>query len=127
MTNKMYTENFQDVEEYCGKCLNLQKIYEKKKTNTMTLDDLGKFRYICSYCRLNAGIFKGDAILGAYMLKKDTKLPKGKGRSSVIPAGTVEAILEQIEQGVSYKVIAERTGISESTIYRIKKRNSKKN
>ena len=46
MSTKMYTEGFQDVEDFCGKCQNLQEIYEKKKANTMTLDDLGKFRYV---------------------------------------------------------------------------------
>ena len=119
--SRMYKEPLQDVNVHCAKCKPLQTTYEKKVNCTMTMDDLGKLREKCTICSpTRGGIYKADSNLGAYKPQTSSKLPKGKGKTSLIPKSTIEAVQKQLKEGVSYSVIAERTGLSKSTISRIK-------
>ena len=117
----MYKEPLQDVNVHCAKCELLKLTHEKKVNGTMTMDDLGKLREKCTICSpTRGGIYKADSNLGAYKPQTSPKLPEGKGRTSLISKNTIEAVLKQIKEGVSYNDIAERTGLSKSTISRIK-------
>ena len=119
--SRMYKEPLQDVNIHCAKCELLQTTYEKKVNGTMTQKDLGKLRKKCTICSpTRGGIYKADSNLGAYKPQTSPKLPKGKGKTSLIPKSTIEAVQKQIKEGVSYSDIAERTGLSKSTISRIK-------
>lgn len=119
--SRMYKEPLQDVNVHCAKCELLQTTYEKKVNGTMTQKDLGKLREKCTICSpTRGGIYKADSNLGAYKPQTSSKLPKGKGKTSLIPKSTIEAVQKQLKEGVSYSVIAERTGLSKSTISRIK-------
>ena len=118
---RMYEVPLQDVNVHCAKCELLKLTHEKKVNGTMTMDDLGKLREKCTICSpTRGGIYKADSNLGAYKPQTSSKLSKGKGKTSLIPKSTIEAVQKQLKEGVSYSVIAERTGLSKSTISRIK-------
>lgn len=122
---RMYETPLQDVNVYCEKCKLLKATYEKMIEDKITKEDLGDLRKKCTKCKTSKdGIYKADAILGAYNPKKN-KLPVGKGKSSLITKKNKEAILEQIKQGISYREISRRTGYSIATISRIKNENEK--
>lgn len=115
---KMYETEFQDVNKHCKKCKLLEETYEKLEKGTMTSDDLGDLRKECTNCkRSKSGIYKADAILGAYSKKKP---PKGGKRKSRINSKNKEAVLKLIKKGVKYREIAELTGFSISEISRMK-------
>jgi len=125
----MYKRPYQDVNKFCGKCKLLQIAHNEQAQGKLTMQTLGDLRVQCTKCRTsysstNKGIYKADAILGAYIPPK-AKLPPGKGKRSIIPETTIKAILKQIEEGISRREVARRTGLSVSTISRIyKKRQS---
>ncbi len=120
----MYEYPFQDVNNFCVKCEHLEKAYFEKENNALTFQTLGKMREMCTKCRGGAwsnstrGIYKADAILGAYSPPKRV-LPLGKGRKSKIPVNVVKAIIKQAEEGVSFREIARRTGYSVPTISKV--------
>ena len=118
---RMYEEPLQDVNIHCAKCELLKSTHEKMVNGTMSKEDLGDLRRKCTICSpTRGGIYKADSNLGAYKPQPSSKLPKGKGKTSLIPKSTIEAIQEQLKKGVSYSVISDRTGLSQATISRIK-------
>ena len=146
----MYKVAFRNVEEYCLKCKKMKKMLDnvkkikkmlqqenkevsiEKLLGAISLDDLGDLRVKCTGCKCGIeGIYKADAIITALILleieeiKKKPVLSVGTGRKSTIKKETKEAIYRQIDEGISYKVIAQRTGWSEKTIYRLNKERKK--
>lgn len=133
----MYEYPLQDVSKFCDKCKYLKKAITEKEAKKLSSQTLGDFRKACTTCRGGAwsnkyrGIYKADAILGAYMgaYKLCKKiLPPGKGRKSIIPANTIKSILKQYDEGLSAREIARRTGYSHPTILKvIQQRNQQRN
>ena len=111
--SRMYKEPLQDVNVHCAKCELLKLTHEKMVNGTMTPEDLGDLRKKCTICSpTRGGIYKADSNLGAYKPQTSPKLPKGKGKTSLMPKSTIEAVQKQIKEGLSYGVIMERTGLS---------------
>lgn len=127
MSRQMYETPYQDARNYCGQCK--ERTFARKHLDAGDLNPitLGLLREKCSRCKQqDVGIYKANAILGINISSdalKRPKLPPGKGKASIIPPTTVNAILRQIEEGVSNCEIARRTGYNEKTIRNIKKRN----
>ena len=115
MSRQMYETPYQDARNYCGQCK--ERTFARKHLDAGDLNPitLGLLREKCSRCKQqDVGIYKADAILGVNMPSdalKRPKLPPGKGKASIIPPTTVNAILRQIEEGVSNCEIARNTGL----------------
>jgi len=124
----MYKYPLQDINNFCNRCEVLKRAYIEKENGELTKQTLGELREACTKCRGGAwsnckrGIYKGDAILGAYSPTKRV-LPPGKGRHSTIPKSAIQAILRQYMEGCSCREIARRTGYSVPTISKIIKKN----
>ncbi len=131
MSNKfenMYEYPLQSINDFCNQCEILERAYAEKENGELTKQTLGELREACTKCRGGAwknnkrGIYKGDAILGAYSPSKRS-LPPGKGRHSIIPESAIQAILRQSREGHSCREIARRTGYSVPTVSKIIKKN----
>ena len=133
---KMYTVELQTVHDNCYQCKPMldfirelrgleKNAKQNRKENSenenqikinVNLDQLGDLRKKCTTCKCGEnGIYKADAIISAL------KLPVGEGRKSTIKQSTLDAIYKQIDEDVPYEEIANRTGLSSKTIYRISK------
>ena len=109
---RLYTIPFQDARLYCGKCDYVKRARAELDSGNLTAETLGDMRAACISCRTTTtrkakthGIYKADAILGIYRAQGDVKpqLPPGKGKTSIIPERTKDAIWEQVQAGVTYR------------------------
>ncbi len=120
---RMYEFPLQDPNNFCAKCEWLKKAYAEKQEGVLTRKTLGDMRIACTKCRgawskpMN-GIYKADAILGAYKPSKPV-LPVGKGRQPVL-ARKYGAIIQNLKnEGMSQRKIARVVGISLVSVNKI--------